>query len=523
MLIKFFKTGQGGGAGPVDYLIEREVVAYDSNRKQLRDDDGNVLFSERKTMPEVLRGDPDQMRLLIDSCRHQWAYRAGVLSFTVEDAPTPDQQNHAMDEFEKMAFAGLDPEQRSILWVRHTHEDRVELHFVTTRMELVSGKSLNIAPPGYQKSYDALRDVLNKQHGWADPDAPERARDAKYSLEGVQRAQSREQIHEWVFNRIEAGQITDRASMFTALSDVGFEIPRAGKNYITVHDPENDERWRLKGEVFNEAWTREATIERAFEQPDVERSRSGSRLDKISLEELRERLRDVTEKRAAYHRKRYPNTRESFREIGKQITSIPSNDIAASTYGYFSQLGSELVLGKYDHREDSTGQLLATRPCDTSNGTGDSYQLGSSQAEIDRLPYWQRTRKLFANFGKGLIHEGARYISYTTRERIDAIRGTIDTSIRRISETIQRNKPRFEASIDRSDEIIREVTNLRDQVANLSNDRFGRIGKQLGEEYTERAEPMSENDRAGNRDTQNKDLNNQTLRRRRSRDSDHSL
>ncbi|MEO1143250.1 MAG: relaxase/mobilization nuclease domain-containing protein, partial [Pseudomonadota bacterium] len=419
------------------------------------------------------------MRLLIDTCRHQWAYRAGVLSFTVEDAPTPDQQNHAMDEFEKMAFAGLDPEQSSILWVRHTHEDRVELHFVTPRMELVSGKSLNIAPPGYQKSYDALRDVLNKQHGWADPDAPERARDAKYSLEGVQRAQSREQIHEWVFNRIEAGKITDRASMITALSDVGFDIPRAGKNYITVSDPESAERWRLKGEVFHEAWTREATIERALEQPNVERSGSGSRLGKISLAELRERLRDVSEKRAAYHRKRYPNSHESFREIGEQISSIPSNDIIAGTHGYSSQPGRELVLGEHDHRENSTGQLLATRPGVTSNGNGDSHHLGSIQTETDQLPYWQRTRKLFADLGKGLMNERTRHISDTTRKRIDAIRGTIDTSIRRIGDAIRGIEPRIKAGFERSNEITREVSNLRDQVANLSNDRFRRTGEQL--------------------------------------------
>lgn len=52
-----------------------------------------------------------------------------------------------------------------MLWVRRTHKGRVELHFVTPRMELVSGSSLYIAPPGYQRDYNALRDALNKEHG----------------------------------------------------------------------------------------------------------------------------------------------------------------------------------------------------------------------------------------------------------------------------------------------------------------------------------------------------------------------
>ena len=77
-----------------------------------------------------------------------------------------------MDAFEELAFAGLEPDQRDILWVRHTHEGRVELHFVTLRMELASGKSLNIAPPGYQHSFDALRDMLNKEHRLGRPTRP---------------------------------------------------------------------------------------------------------------------------------------------------------------------------------------------------------------------------------------------------------------------------------------------------------------------------------------------------------------
>jgi len=73
MLIKFFKNGKGGGAGPVDYLIERDVVAYDDNRNVLQDEDGNTLMFEREPLPEVLRGDPERMRHLIDACPHQWS------------------------------------------------------------------------------------------------------------------------------------------------------------------------------------------------------------------------------------------------------------------------------------------------------------------------------------------------------------------------------------------------------------------------------------------------------------------
>ncbi len=138
MLIKFFPNGQGRGSGPVGYLIADQVLAYDANRDLIRDAAGQPTHTIRDPRPEVLRGNPDRTEALIDASPHAWTYRAGVISFAADDAPTEAQQAKVMDGFEKLAFAGLDPEQFDILWVRHSHEGRVELHFCTPRLELSS-------------------------------------------------------------------------------------------------------------------------------------------------------------------------------------------------------------------------------------------------------------------------------------------------------------------------------------------------------------------------------------------------
>ncbi|SDX03147.1 hypothetical protein SAMN05444358_102243 [Ruegeria halocynthiae] len=126
MLIKFFPNGKGAGAGPVGYLVTREVLAYDSNRDLIRDADGQPMTVIRDPLPEVLRGDPARTEALIDASRNQWTYRAGVISFASEDAPTEAQQVEVMNAFEALGFAGMDSEQFDLLWVRHSHEDRVE-------------------------------------------------------------------------------------------------------------------------------------------------------------------------------------------------------------------------------------------------------------------------------------------------------------------------------------------------------------------------------------------------------------
>ncbi|GHB26257.1 hypothetical protein GCM10007094_13050 [Pseudovibrio japonicus] len=219
MLIKLFKNGQGGGAAPVDYLVADKVLAYDENRNLLRNASGAPLLKERDPLPEVLAGNPEHTKLLIDSSRHKWSYRAGVMSFDTTDSPSEEQQQKVMEAFERLAFAGLERDQFDVLWVRHTHEDRVELHFCTPRLELSTGNSLNIAPPGYIKAMDVLRDMLNKEHGWADPQDPSRARETKLTTERKDRASSREEIQHWLEELIVVGCIKNRPEMIENLQD----------------------------------------------------------------------------------------------------------------------------------------------------------------------------------------------------------------------------------------------------------------------------------------------------------------
>ena len=106
MLIKFTGGGRGGGRQVAEYLTREEGRGH--------------------APPEVMRGDMDRTRDLIDSIDRQWTYTHGVLSFAAEDAPTEDQQREAMDMFERLAFAGLDHEQYDITWVRHSHTERTD-------------------------------------------------------------------------------------------------------------------------------------------------------------------------------------------------------------------------------------------------------------------------------------------------------------------------------------------------------------------------------------------------------------
>ena len=294
MLIKFTGGGQGGGGTISQYLT-------DPNR-QGRD----------HAPPEVVRGDIDRTRNLIDSIDRQWSYTHGVVSFALDDAPTEDQQRQVMDQFEALAFAGLDPEQYDITWVRHQHTEggRVELHFVTPRMEMTSGRALNIAPPGWESTFRPLRDFLNHSHGWARPDDPERARELQggsaRDLEGFSLREGREALHALLTGLVGAGLIQNRAGLVAALEDAGMTVPRQGKDYITVQDPETEERFRLKGRIYEKDWSYDAELDRAVASATGGADRRDRGPDLGRAEEAWRELEARIGSRAAFHAGRYP-------------------------------------------------------------------------------------------------------------------------------------------------------------------------------------------------------------------------
>lgn len=311
MYIKVFPHGQGGGDGPTHYLVRPDYPGRD------------------ELPPEVLRGDVDSTRALIDSLDTKWRFTAGVLSWHPDDAVTPEQEQRLMDDFEQVAFAGLEPDQRNILWVRHSHAGHHELHFVIPRVELASGKAFNPCPPGWQKHFDVFRDLHNHREGWARPDDPARARlrtpehadlhNARLLRWGKtpnkdDRAAAKDAIHDYLRERIEQGTVSSRADMLTALREAGLEINRAGKDYITVKDPESGEKLRLKGGIYAEHWKLELADRENAGQDRAGAAGTGSP-DPETIRRLEQELERVIEKRAQYNRNRYP---EPVRQPGAE-------------------------------------------------------------------------------------------------------------------------------------------------------------------------------------------------------------
>ncbi|WP_163048666.1 hypothetical protein [Acinetobacter pittii] len=315
MYIKFLKHGKGDPAKAASYLV----------------DDVDHLNRPRPHI-EVLRGDPQTFTAIAESIQNEWKYTSGVIAWSKDDAPTNDEINEVLDTFEAHAFSGLKPTQYHFTAVLHEEDDGSKhVHFLVPRLELETGKALNIAPPGNQKYFDPLRDYFNYSKDWSRPDDPALQRDTqkpdyvhfedaaalRAGLKNKAVKDIREIVGSYIEQRVEHGFIRDRKDVLDAVSELG-TVTRTSDQFISLKIDGSDKAIRLKGAFYESEFSVESYIEnRTRKENDAGASNTSrfiSEQDKEYAEELRARVTELAKKRAAYNEQRYGLGSTSSRE-----------------------------------------------------------------------------------------------------------------------------------------------------------------------------------------------------------------
>ena len=277
MIIKFH-GGRRTGAGAADYLMD------------FRDHRGR----ERPGV-KVLRGNPGFVGNVIDSLPFEHRFTSAVIAWAPDDQPTPDQINRVLDSFEQHAWAGLEPDRYAWTAVRHDGhagdgEDAeegkgVHVHILAARVDLETGKSLNIAPPGWQKYFVNWCNVINSKYDWARPDDPARRVPVRLGHGAGPGAQQKLRITEDLLARIQGGDINNRQDVVNALRTYG-EIARTEKNYVSITPHGGGRNLRLRGAIYEADF--DGQIYRQQQQADGRPSgeRRDSRADQKMMSEL---------------------------------------------------------------------------------------------------------------------------------------------------------------------------------------------------------------------------------------------
>ena len=123
MHIKCLPRGTGSARAAVDHLVGE------------RDAAGQV-----RACVEVLRGNRDHVAAVADSLEFEHNYRSLVIAWAPEDRPTEAQIGAVLDEFEKRAWAGLEPDRYAWTAVLHEQGGGVHVHVLTARCDLETGR-----------------------------------------------------------------------------------------------------------------------------------------------------------------------------------------------------------------------------------------------------------------------------------------------------------------------------------------------------------------------------------------------
>ncbi|KOC58714.1 DNA relaxase mbeA [Habropoda laboriosa] len=277
MYIKFLKHGKGDPAKAASYLVD-EVDHLNRPRADV----------------QVLSGDPQAFTALAESIENEWKYTSGVIAWSKDDAPTNQEINEVLDHFEKHAFSGLQPDQYHFTAVLHQEDDGSKhVHFLVPRIELDTGKALNIAPPGHEKYFDPLRDYFNY---------------SKVGLKGKSANDVRELIGSYIEQRIEHGFVRNRTDVLNAISELG-EVARQGNNFISLKLDGADKSVRLKGAFYESKFSVESYIKnRTRKANDANASREHraiSREHSALAEQCKAKLTTLSSRRSTYNRERY--------------------------------------------------------------------------------------------------------------------------------------------------------------------------------------------------------------------------
>lgn len=461
MHIKFIKTGKGSASAAKEYLLQEN-------------DHKGVIRAD----VQVLRGNPEHVTQLAESLEFKHKYTSGVIAWHKDDAPTDNQIAQVLDDFERVAFAGLEPSQYAYYAVLHEDTDGAKhVHVIAPRVELSTGLSMNIAPPNHQKTYDVLVDKYNVQHDWASP--KDISRQKTMTIDKMQihadtpNVQAKKMIHEVINELVERGSIKNNSDVRTKLAEFG-EITREGKDYISIKPQGFKKAVRLKGAYYE----REFSVERISKEVRAEqeaRIRPNQADRSREYERISEVFEDIIADRVKFNQGRYIQPAE-VREHQKQDRIREQRSVQQRDTGELSEREPRTHEDKSQAMDNTNSHGHFNSPSPSVGNVG-SYEVPRKQT-----PSTGRTKRSDSSDKENTrqVRDKELEQRHRSRERAESIqeprRGALDSSVREkqlkehydaIRERIKSNLADTRADVQRGD--TERISELREEFKSSSN------------------------------------------------------
>jgi len=319
MLVKFFKGKHNNPNHAIGYLLDKKRVENNTAK----------LLNNFNTPAEIKLF----YKNLDKSKFKNNIYTSGVISFSEEESKnlTDEQIQTIINEFLNTLNPSINHSNYLKMFVKHTDKNRTEIHFVIPNFifneNKIMKKTMYLDKIDRQKFYYFER-YINKKYDLIDPlehTAPKKLSFntyEKYKKEienSKTKKEVKDKLHKLLLQKIKNNEIKNRNELIEFIKNLGYEITRTGKDYISIKIDGHPKAIRFKNIIYSEKFK---------SKNDVINEIKNIRNEIKNDEEIEKKLVEILEKQTKQIKQKYNfifNSSEKEKEKNEFVKDIKND------------------------------------------------------------------------------------------------------------------------------------------------------------------------------------------------------
>jgi translation initiation factor 1 (eIF-1/SUI1) len=220
----------------------------------------NYLLNDRLEdhTAQCIYGDKDIWLNKMKGFKANHPYLSFVYAFSDSDSEklTPEIEQNVIQQFLDVYSPSIEHDFLNILAVKHTDKGNNEIHILLSNMRYDSNKMVRFSPSHrgeYLKKLQLLQKKINNQYGFENPNDIKQTNTIIDTFKMLKTNKEKLScLTTLIEEKVADNQIGSRDEIIKYLNQLGFNINRVGKNYISIKNAEMRQNFRIKGLFYGQ-------------------------------------------------------------------------------------------------------------------------------------------------------------------------------------------------------------------------------------------------------------------------------
>jgi len=218
----------------------------------------NYLLNDRVAdhTAQCLYGDKDIWLKKMNGFKANHPYLSFVYAFSDSDSEklTPEIEQNVIQQFIDVYCPEIPKQFLNILVVKHKDKNNDEIHILLSNMRYDSNKMVRFSPSHkgeYLKKLQLLQKRINNQYNFENPNNIKQTNTIIDTFKILKTSKERLTcLTTLIEEKVADNRIGSKDEIIKYLNQLGFNVNRTGKNYISIKSKEMRQSIRLKGNFF---------------------------------------------------------------------------------------------------------------------------------------------------------------------------------------------------------------------------------------------------------------------------------